>query len=99
MARLGKSFTRLITASALSNLADGVFQVALPLLAVTLTRSPGLIAGVVLAQRLPWLIMALPAGALADRLDRRRTMIRVDLLRVVVMGALAVAVGADAASM
>ena len=74
MRRLRSSFNRLWLASALSNLADGVFQVALPLLAVTLTRSPSLVAGVVLAQRLPWLVMALPAGALADRLDRRRTM-------------------------
>jgi MFS family permease len=99
MGKLGASFTRLLAASALSNLADGVFQVALPLLAVTLTRSPGLVAGVVLAQRLPWLFMALVAGALADRLDRLRTMIRVDVLRVVVMGGLAVAVALDVASM
>jgi MFS family permease len=97
MAGLPKSFNRLLGASALSNLADGVFQIALPLLAVTLTRSPALIAGVALAQRLPWLVMALPAGALADRLDRKRTMVRVDLLRVVVMGAIAAAVAADVA--
>jgi MFS family permease len=96
---LSPGFRRLWVASALSNLADGVFQVALPLLAVTLTKSPALVAGVALAQRLPWLVMALPAGALADRLDRRRTMVRVDVLRVVVMGALAIAVGLDAASM
>src|SRR5690606_28698733 len=70
----------------------------LPLLAVTLTSSPALIAGVALAQRLPWLFVSLPAGALADRLDRRLTMIRVDLLRVVVMGGLAVAVAADVAT-
>ena len=99
MGKLGASFSRLLTASALSNLADGVFQVALPLLAVTLTRSPGLVAGVVLAQRLPWLFMALPAGALADRLDRLRTMVRVDLLRVAVMGGVALAVALDVASM
>ena len=96
---MSPGFRRLWVASALSNLADGVFQVALPLLAVTLTKSPALVAGVALAQRLPWLVMALPAGALADRLDRRRTMVRVDVLRVVVMGALATAVGLDAASM
>ena len=99
MGKLGASFSRLLAASALSNLADGVFQVALPLLSVTLTRSPGLVAGVVLAQRLPWLFMALPAGALADRLDRLRTMVRVDLLRVAVMGGLAVAIALDVASM
>jgi len=99
MGRLGNAFNRLLAASAVSNLADGVFQVALPLLAVTLTRSPALVAGVALAQRLPWLVMTLPAGALADRLDRRLTMIRVDVLRVVVMGAIAATVAADIASM
>lgn len=99
MTRLGTPFRRLWAASAFSNLADGVFQVALPLLAVTLTKSPALVAGVALAERLPWLVMALPAGALADRLDRRRTMVRVDLLRVAVMGALAVLVALDAATM
>jgi MFS family permease len=96
--RLGRDFDRLWAASALSNLADGVFQVALPLLAVMLTKSPALVAGVALAQRLPWLFMALPAGALADRLDRRRTMIRVDVVRVVVMGAIAIAAGVDVAT-
>lgn len=95
---LGPGYARLWSASGLSNLADGVFQVALPLLAVAITDSPALVAGVALAQRLPWLVMALPAGALADRLDRRTTMVRVDLLRVVVMGALGLAVAADVAT-
>ena len=99
MASLGPSFRRLWAASALSNVADGVFQVALPLLAVTITRQPALVAGVAVAQRLPWLVMALPAGALADRLDRRRTMVRVDLLRMAVMGGLAAAVSLDMATM
>ncbi|HUQ39896.1 MAG TPA: MFS transporter [Acidimicrobiales bacterium] len=99
MAGLGSSFRRLLTASALSNGADGVFQVALPILAVSLTRSPAQVAGVALAARLPWLFMALPAGALADRLDRRRTMVRVQLSRVVVMGALAGVVALDQAAM
>ena len=96
---LGPAFGRLWTASALANLADGVFRVALPLLAVRLTTSPGLVAGVVVAQRLPWLFLALPAGVLADRLDRRRTMLRVQLLRAAVLAALAVAVAAEAETM
>src|SRR5687767_13589695 len=87
---LGAGFTRLWTASALSNVADGVYIVVLPLLAATLTRSPALVAGVALAERLPWLVFALPAGALADRLDRRRVMIAVELLRFAVIGTLAV---------
>jgi MFS family permease len=65
---------------------------------VQLTRSPVLIAGVNLAARLPWLL-ALVAGALADRLDRRQTMVRVNLVRTVVLGGLALAVAADLATL
>lgn len=93
---LGPNYRRFWTASALSNMADGIFQVALPLLAVRLTDSPALVAGVALANRLPWLLFALQAGALADRLDRRRTMFNVDLARVVLIGGLAAATAAGA---
>jgi MFS family permease len=95
---LGAGFTRLWTASGTSNIADGIDVVVLPLLAATLTRSPALVAGVALAERLPWLVFALPAGALADRLDRRRVMIGVQLLRFAVLGTLAALVAADVAT-
>ena len=96
--KLGPNFHKALVASGFANLADGVFQVALPLLAVQLTRSPLLIAGVNLAARLPWLL-ALVAGALADRLDRRQTMVRVNLVRTVVLGGLALAVATDLAGL
>ena len=96
---LGPSYRKLFTASALSNLADGIFQVALPLLALRITRSPAAVAGVALAGRLPWLLFALQAGALADRLDRLRTMVRVDLARIVLIGGLAVVVAVEHESM
>ena len=96
---LGPAFGRLWASAVLSNLADGVFTVALPLLAVRLTQSPGPVAAVAFAQRVPWLLMALPAGALADRLDRRVTMLRVQLLRVAVLGGVASAVVVEAESM
>lgn len=83
----------------MSNLGDGIFQLALPLLAVELTRSPSKVAGVLLANKLPWLFMTLVAGALADRLDRKRTMVSVDLIRAVVIGILAVAAFTDTASL
>jgi len=95
---LGRNFSRTLAASGFANLADGVFQVALPLLAVQLTRSPVLIAGVAVAARLPWLAAPV-AGALADRLDRRQTMIRVNLVRTVLLGGLALAVAADQAGL
>jgi MFS family permease len=89
---LGANYWRLWSASAVSNLADGVFWIAFPLLAISLTDSPALIAGVVVVGRLPWLIFVLFAGALADRLDRRRTMFLVALLRSAVSMAIALSV-------
>ena len=80
---LNASFWKLWTSSALSNLADGVFKIALPLMAIQLTQSPTLIAGLAVAATLPWLLFALTAGALADRLDRRKLMLWANLSRVV----------------
>ncbi len=81
---LGANYWRLWSASAASNLADGVFWTAFPLLAIRLTDSPALVAGVTVVGRLPWLVFVLVAGALADRLDRRRTMVAVQVLRTIV---------------
>jgi MFS family permease len=92
---VGSRYWKLWASSAVANLGDGIFQVALALLAVRLTRSPLLVSGVALAGRLPWLFLALPAGAWADRWDRRRTMIRMNLVRVALLAGLAVAVAAD----
>jgi MFS family permease len=88
--RLGLPFWRLWSASGLSNLADGLVKIALPLVAVTLTDSPGLVAGVALAETLPWLLFALPAGALADRVDRRLAMVTANVVRAAAVAVLAV---------
>jgi MFS family permease len=90
--RLGVPFWRLWSASALSNLADGLVKIALPLVAVTMTDSPALVAGVALAVTLPWLLFALPAGALADRVDRRVAMLTANVARAAAVAALTVAV-------
>ncbi|HEX7171684.1 MAG TPA: MFS transporter [Candidatus Limnocylindria bacterium] len=89
MLGLPANYWRLWSSSAASNLADGLFLIALPLLAVRLTDSPILIAGLAIAGRLPWLVFVLVAGALADRLDRRTTMRNVQLFRVAVVAVLA----------
>jgi MFS family permease len=91
-ARLGTAFWELWTSSSLSNLADGIFKVALPLVAVRLTHSPTLIAGLSLALTLPWLLFALPAGAIADRVDRRRAMVVAEVGRATLLVVLTVTV-------
>lgn len=82
-APLGASYWKLWTSSGLSNLADGVFKIALPLLAIQFTQSPTLIAGLSFAGSLPWLLFALTAGALADRLDRRLLMLFANITRAI----------------
>ncbi|RZA17356.1 MAG: MFS transporter, partial [Proteobacteria bacterium] len=53
---------RFIAASAMTNLADGVAVVAWAWIASLLTRDPLLVALVPVALRLPWALLALPAG-------------------------------------
>jgi MFS family permease len=96
--KLGPNFQKAMVASGFANLADGVLWVALPLLAVQLTRSPLLIAGVTVAARIPWLLAPV-AGAFADRLDRRQSMVRVNLVRTLLLGGLALAVAFDLANL
>ncbi|WP_328446393.1 MFS transporter [Amycolatopsis sp. NBC_00438] len=87
-----RRLTWLLTSSAASHLGDGIGKVALPLLATTLTRDPVLIAGLSATQFLPWLLFAAVAGALVDRIDRRRAMAVANTARAVAVGALAVLV-------
>lgn len=61
-------------------------RVAFPLLALQYTHSPVLVAGVALADRLPALLVGLPAGAVADRLPRRLVALLSAWGRLVVVG-------------
>jgi len=79
----------LLSASALSNLGDGIGRVAFPLLATTLTRDPVLIAGLAAIQQVPWLLFGALSGAVLDRTDRRSAMLVANATRAVVVGALA----------
>ncbi|MDP9866058.1 MULTISPECIES: MFS transporter [Streptosporangium] len=86
----GRSFRWLWAASGLSNIGDGVAVVGVSLIAVTLTRSPFLVSLVSAAATLPWLLLALHAGAIVDRHDRRRIMVTASWARAGVLAALAV---------
>ncbi len=78
---LGSSYRKLFAATTLSNIGDGMSTIAYPWLASAITRNPILIACVAVAQRLPWLVFTLPAGVITDRVDRKRAMVTMNLLR------------------
>ena len=86
---LPANFWRLWTSTAAANLADGIIAVSVPLIAVQLTRSPAEVAGVSVVAGIPAVAVGLIAGGLADRIDRRWTMLAVQVLRFVVIGGLA----------
>ncbi|MFJ1608850.1 MFS transporter [Streptomyces sp. NPDC088253] len=88
---LPPAFSRLWFASAVSSLGDGVYLVALPLFAVSLTPDPFALSLVTAASLLPWLLFGLLGGALVDRWDRRRTMWISDLARTALLSALVAA--------
>ena len=96
---LGKNYWRLWFAHGVSNLGDGVSQVAYPWLASAVTRSPLLIATVAVASRLPWLVFTLPAGVITDRFDRRKIIIAMDITRAVLAFLVAIAVTAQAGNL
>ena len=71
------AFWRLWVATGASNLADGIVWLLIPVLAVQLGAGPGELALVTIAERGPMLVLGLLAGGLADRHDRRLTMLAV----------------------
>lgn len=76
-----RNYRLLFSASAVSNLGDGISALAFPWLASLLTRDPFLIAAVAAAGRMPWLLFSAPAGVMIDRMDRQRIMVWSDVVR------------------
>lgn len=87
---LPTAYWRQWSASAISNLGDGINFVAMPLLALSLTGDERLLSLTVFAIFLPWLVIALPVGVIVDRVDRQRLMVWASLTRVVLFGVVAV---------
>jgi MFS family permease len=87
--RLGRSFRWLLASSIVTNVGDGVALAAGPLLVASQTRDPLLVSMALLAQQLPNLLFGLVAGGVADRFDRRRIVVAVNLGRALVLAILA----------
>lgn len=91
--RSSSEFRRLFVAHSVSRAGDAFNTVALVVLVFDLTGSGLGVAGAVMFEVLPVLLLAPVAGLVADRLPRRSVMIRADLFRAVV--ALALVIAAD----
>ncbi|CAL9555419.1 Enterobactin exporter EntS [Streptomyces sp. enrichment culture] len=85
-------FGRLWSAAVLSGFGDALRTAALPLLAVSLTDDPLLVTAVTACGYLPWLLFGLLGGAVADRVDGRRAMWTVDVVRGLLVAGFTVAV-------
>jgi DHA3 family macrolide efflux protein-like MFS transporter len=70
----------------ISQAGDSLFQLALIWLVLSLTGSSSLTGLVAMSAYLPVLILGLPAGALVDRLDRRRVMLGAIAARALLAG-------------
>lgn len=94
-----RDFKVLLGSQGISALGDAVNFTALPLLVLALTGS-GLAMGVVGAlQTLPDLFLAMLAGALADRSDRKRMMLLADLGRALLTALIPLSVLLDGPTM
>jgi MFS family permease len=86
--RLGRSFRWLLATSIVNNSGDGIGLAAFPLLIASQTRDPFLVSLALFAAWLPNLLFAVPAGAIADRVDRVRMVAAVNLVRAAVLAVL-----------
>ncbi len=83
--RSDADFRRYWTARQVSVAGSLVTAVAMPVLVYRISGSPGLTALTSALEGLPYLVFGLFAGALADRLNRRRVMVTADAVNAAVL--------------
>ncbi|MGH3478232.1 MAG: MFS transporter [Nocardioidaceae bacterium] len=89
--RADPDFRRYFAARLLSQAGTIVTVIALPVLVYRISDSAPLTAIVLMLEAAPYLLFGLFAGALSDRLDRRRVMVVADVADAVLMGSVPVA--------
>lgn len=86
-----RDFRHYWSARVTSQIGTATSMVALPALVYAMTGSTFLTAIVTVLEAVPYLTFGLLSGALADRIDRRRMMVRADLLNVVLIASVPLA--------
>ncbi len=80
-----RSLTALWLGQVISMSGDSIYQIGLLWLALELSASKTVTGLVAMAAYLPAMLLALPAGAIADRANRRTVMLSADLFRMLVV--------------
>jgi MFS family permease len=93
------AYRRVVAASGLANLGDGIRQVALPLLVTAITQDAVLVAGLTAVAYAPWMLLGLPIGALVDRSRPELFVLGAAVTRAVLFGVLTLALLLDVESM
>jgi len=97
---LPSRFNYLAGANLAAQSAEQISLAAVPIVAVlALGAGPGQIGALATAQTLPFLLLSIPAGLLADRWSRRRLMAWAEALRALSLFALLVALSSGQLSM
>jgi MFS family permease len=82
---------RFLGARLISLTGTSVTLVAFPVIVYSLSNSPLLTAMVAALEAIPYLLFGLLAGALADRFDRKRVMVFVDVVNAAVLASIPIA--------
>ena len=91
--RRNRDFLVVLFGQGISSFGDSISNTAMPILVLALTGS-GFAMGIVgVLSTLPDLLVGLPAGAYADRWDRRKMMLGADLGRAVLTALVPISVG------
>jgi MFS family permease len=96
--RLGRSFRWLLSATLVNNIGDGVAVSAGPLLVASLTKDPFLVSMALLSEYLPVLLFGVIGGVAADRFDRKRMVVAVNICRSLVLAVLVLTIATGTVS-
>src|SRR4051794_25777225 len=96
MLRRNRDFALLQGGQLLSAAGSQATAIAYPLLVLALTGSQAQAGVVAFARTVPYALLGLPAGVVADRFDRRAVMIAADVVRALTGAALGLLVALDA---
>lgn len=89
--RRNREFLLLWSGQTISELGSQISLVAYPLLVLAVTGSPAKAGVVGFARNLPIAVVALPAGVLADRVNRKYLMVAADGIRALALASIPVA--------